>query len=59
MLGTGNHLYKQEGGGLPITLSQAGFSRILVVGRPIRGVDRIVVAIEERRGNCRSTCCFR
>jgi sugar transferase (PEP-CTERM system associated) len=50
MLGTGHHLYKQEGGGLPITLSQAGFFENLAVGRPIRGVDRIVVAIEERRG---------
>jgi sugar transferase (PEP-CTERM system associated) len=50
MLGTGNHLYKQESGGLPITLSQTGFFENLAVGRPIRGVDRIVVAIEERRG---------
>jgi sugar transferase (PEP-CTERM system associated) len=50
ILGTGNHLRNQESGGLPITLSQTGFFENLAVGRPIRGVDRIVVAIEERRG---------
>ena len=50
MLGNGNHTYDLEGGGLPIALSQTGFFENLAVSRPIRGVDRIVVAIEERRG---------
>ena len=35
---------------LPITLSQTSFCEDLAVGRPIRGIDRIVVAMEERRG---------
>jgi sugar transferase (PEP-CTERM system associated) len=50
MLGNGDHPGNQEGGRLPITLSQTGFFENLAVSRPIRGVDRIVVAIEERRG---------
>ena len=50
MLGNGDHPGNQEGGRLPITLSQTGFFENLAVSRPIRGVDRIVVAMEERRG---------
>jgi len=50
MLGNGNRPGNQERGGLPITLSQTSFFENLAVSRPIRGVDRIVVAVEERRG---------
>jgi sugar transferase (PEP-CTERM system associated) len=35
---------------VPIILSRAGVCEDLAIGRPIRGVDRIVVAMEERRG---------
>ncbi|MGB8474861.1 MAG: TIGR03013 family XrtA/PEP-CTERM system glycosyltransferase [Candidatus Acidiferrum sp.] len=50
MLANGNPPVDQERGGLPITLSQTGFFENLTVSRPIRGLDRIVVAMEERRG---------
>lgn len=39
-----------ESGEMPITLSQTNFCGELAVGRQIRGIDRIVVAMEERRG---------
>jgi sugar transferase (PEP-CTERM system associated) len=34
----------------PVVLSQTGFCEGLAIGRPVRGIDRIVVAMEERRG---------
>jgi sugar transferase (PEP-CTERM system associated) len=46
----GGHPSDREAGELPFTLSQTGFCEALAVGRPIRGIDRIVVAMEERRG---------
>jgi sugar transferase (PEP-CTERM system associated) len=39
-----------ERGEMPISLSQTGFCEELAVGPRIRGIDRIVVAMEERRG---------
>ncbi len=36
---------------LPAALSQTSFCEDLAIGRPMRGIDRIVVAMEERRGN--------
>ena len=39
-----------EIGEIPVILSQTGFCESLAIGRPIRGIDRIVVAMEERRG---------
>jgi len=39
-----------ESGEMPSALSQASFCKELAVGRPVRGIDRIVVAMEERRG---------
>jgi sugar transferase (PEP-CTERM system associated) len=35
---------------MPSTLSQASVCKDLAIGRPVRGIDRIVVAMEERRG---------
>jgi hypothetical protein len=29
------------------------------IDRQVRGIDRIVVAMEERRGSCQSTYCWR
>jgi sugar transferase (PEP-CTERM system associated) len=46
----GDHPSDREVGELPFTFSQTRFCEELAVGRPIRGVDRIVVAMEERRG---------
>jgi sugar transferase (PEP-CTERM system associated) len=46
----GKHAGDREIGPLPFTLSEAGFCEDLAAGRPIRGIDRIVVAMEERRG---------
>jgi sugar transferase (PEP-CTERM system associated) len=45
------HLGDREMGEKPMTLAQASLSRELAAGRPVRGIDRIVVAMEERRGN--------
>jgi sugar transferase (PEP-CTERM system associated) len=45
-----DHPSDREAGELPFTLSQTGFREELTVGRPVRGIDRIVVAMEERRG---------
>ena len=45
----GNHVGDREIGELPLTFSQTSCED-LAVGRPIRGIDRIVVAMEERRG---------
>jgi sugar transferase (PEP-CTERM system associated) len=39
-----------EIGEIPVILSQTDFCEGLAIGRPIRGIDRIVVAMEERRG---------
>jgi len=46
----GNRSGNQQIGELPVTLSQTSFCEDLLIGRPIRGIDRIVVAMEERRG---------
>lgn len=46
----GNRSGNHEIGELPVTLSQTNFCEDLLIGRPIRGIDRIVVAMEERRG---------
>ena len=40
----------RDRGEMPITLSQTGFCEELAVSPQIRGIDRIVVAMEERRG---------
>ena len=40
----------QELGSTQAVLSQTSFYEGLAVGRPVRGIDRIVVAMEERRG---------
>ena len=45
----GNHAGNREIGELPLTFSQTSCED-LAVGRTIRGIDRIVVAMEERRG---------
>jgi sugar transferase (PEP-CTERM system associated) len=37
-------------GELPVTLSETSICEDLAIGRPMRGIDRIVVAMEERRG---------
>jgi sugar transferase (PEP-CTERM system associated) len=39
-----------EIGEMPVMPSQTGFCEGLAIERPIRGIDRIVVAMEERRG---------
>jgi sugar transferase (PEP-CTERM system associated) len=41
---------KNEIGDVPVSLSQTSFCEDLATGRLIRGIDRIVVAMEERRG---------
>jgi len=46
----GNHSGNHEIGELPVTLSQTILCEDLAIGRSIRGIDRIVVAMEERRG---------
>jgi sugar transferase (PEP-CTERM system associated) len=43
---SGNH----EMGEPPVTLSETSIFEGLAIGRPMRGIDRIVVAMEERRG---------
>ncbi|MGC1484112.1 MAG: TIGR03013 family XrtA/PEP-CTERM system glycosyltransferase [Candidatus Acidiferrum sp.] len=50
MFTNGNTPGNEERGGWPITLSQTSVFESVAVSRPIRGVDRIVVAMEERRG---------
>ena len=45
-----NHLGDRGRAESPVAVFQASFCEDLAVGRPIRGVDRIVVAMEERRG---------
>ena len=50
MLGNGNHPGNREGAELPIALSQTSFCEELAVDRHVRGINRIVVAMEERRG---------
>ena len=45
-----NRRANQEIDALPAVLSQTSFCEDLAIGRPIRGIDRIVVAMEERRG---------
>ena len=46
----GHHADNREIGEMPNTLSQASVCTDLAIGRPVRGIDRIVVAMEERRG---------
>jgi sugar transferase (PEP-CTERM system associated) len=43
---SGNHEISE----LPVALSETSFCEDLAIGRPMRGIDRIVVAMEERRG---------
>jgi sugar transferase (PEP-CTERM system associated) len=50
MLANGNHSGDRGRGELPIPLSESSFCQDLAVSGAIRGVDRIVVAMEERRG---------
>jgi sugar transferase (PEP-CTERM system associated) len=50
MSANGHHFGNREMGEMPITLARANLSQELAAGRPVRGIDRIVVAIEERRG---------
>lgn len=45
-----NRHANNEIGEVPVILSQASFCEDGIIGRPIRGIDRIVVAMEERRG---------
>jgi sugar transferase (PEP-CTERM system associated) len=45
-----NHSGNHEIGRVPLVLSQTSFCEGLSIGRPVRGIDRIVVAMEERRG---------
>jgi sugar transferase (PEP-CTERM system associated) len=46
----GNPSGHHERGELPVTLSETSICEDLAIGRPMRGIDRIVVAMEERRG---------
>lgn len=46
----GKYSANHEIGELPVVLSQTSFCEDLAIGRPMRGIDRIVVAMEERRG---------
>ena len=46
----GHQADNREIGEIPNTLSQASVCKDLAIGRPVRGIDRIVVAMEERRG---------
>ena len=45
-----SHPGGREIGKVPLVLSQTTFCEGLAIGRPVRGIDRIVVAMEERRG---------
>ncbi len=44
-----NYPGSHETGKVPL-VSQTTFCEGLAIGRPVRGIDRIVVAMEERRG---------
>ncbi|MGC0772740.1 MAG: TIGR03013 family XrtA/PEP-CTERM system glycosyltransferase [Candidatus Acidiferrum sp.] len=46
----GNHPGDRERSEMPVALLQTSFCAELAVGRSIRKIDRIVVAMEERRG---------
>jgi sugar transferase (PEP-CTERM system associated) len=46
----GNPSGHHERGELPVTFSETSICEDLAIGRPMRGIDRIVVAMEERRG---------
>ena len=50
MLGTGNHPGNRESGEMPISVSQPSLCEDFAIDRQVRGIDRIVVAMEERRG---------
>jgi sugar transferase (PEP-CTERM system associated) len=50
MLGNETHPIHHEPDQLPVTLAQSNFSEGLAVDFHIGGIDRIVVAMEERRG---------
>jgi sugar transferase (PEP-CTERM system associated) len=50
MSANGNHPGDHERVEFPISLLQTSLGEDLLVSRPIRGIDRIVVAMEERRG---------
>lgn len=50
MFENGSHPSSREHVEFPVNLLQIGVDEDLLVSRPIRGVDRIVVAMEERRG---------
>jgi sugar transferase (PEP-CTERM system associated) len=50
MLEDGSRPGNRERGEMPITLSQTSFCPDFSVDRQIHGIDRIVVAMEERRG---------
>src|SRR6202790_5658211 len=50
MLANGNHSGDGGRGELPMPISESSFCQDLAVSGEIRGVDRIVVAMEERRG---------
>jgi sugar transferase (PEP-CTERM system associated) len=50
MLGNGNNPGNREGREPPIALSQTSFCEELAVDRHVLGINRIVVAMEERRG---------
>lgn len=45
----GKYSANHEIGELPVALSQTSFCEDLAIGRRVRGIDRIVVAMEERR----------
>jgi len=45
-----NQAGSRETGKVPLVLSQTSFCEGIAIGRPVRGIDRIVVAMEERRG---------
>ena len=50
MLGNGNNPGDRKPGEMPTHLSQINFCEDLAVDRQVRGINRIVVAMEERRG---------
>jgi len=50
IIGNGNHPDNHERSEMPVTASQAEFCQDLAVDTEVHGIDRIVVAMEERRG---------
>jgi len=50
MLGSANNPGNREDGELPVALSQTSICEELAVDHHVRGINRIVVAMEERRG---------